>query len=477
MQLTTFGLLFLPLVAMTALFARTWLPALVVLSTCLQATSVLNLPVGEGAFGISPYNATALFVSIVLVVSIWQLRSLPRPPESLRQPAYWLMAYVVVAVIGAFVLPFVHSGVPVYLLLNKFGFDRGTTPLVFTLSNAVQAANLAIHAVVLVYLLQARRFSDSVFLKMLYGLSAAVLLVLMIGFYERMASLGHGESFNSFWMNNPGYAQLHYHMVAGFRRIVAPFSEASYATTFLAAVWAGLLAVCLFGRCRPWHLLALALVGIGLVNPMGSTGWVAAGVMAVALLFIATVLALSRRHATDRPTLRRRVMSGWATVLFVCLAGLWAWTASPAGPKIQTVVDTVLLNKLASGSAKVRHRSNERAVQIVKDTWGMGAGLGSNRASSFMASLISNTGVPGLLLFVGMLGTLTWRYLGSRNLLTDGQLFTVTALWTATLAMTLAIPDMNLPVYWVFIFLAFLGCPGLAGTQQPTGHELGTAHA
>jgi hypothetical protein len=40
------------------------------------------------------------------------------------------------------------------------------------------------------------------------------------------------------------------------------------------------------------------------------------------------------------------------------------------------------------------------------------------------------------------------------------QIFVATALPTATLAMGLGIPDLNMPMYWNFIFLGFVFCPG-----------------
>jgi len=85
-------------------------------------------------------------------------------------------------------------------------------------------------------------------------------------------------------------------------------------------------------------------------------------------------------------------------------------------------------------------------------------GLGSNRASSFFASLLSNTGVPGALLFAAMLVSLLWRYFRTPQL-SDPQLFVGVSLLTATIAVGLGIPDLNLPMYWGFIFLGFVFCP------------------
>jgi hypothetical protein len=60
--------------------------------------------------------------------------------------------------------------------------------------------------------------------------------------------------------------------------------------------------------------------------------------------------------------------------------------------------------------------------------------------------------------FVAMLVSLLWRYWRAPHL-SDMQIFVATALPTATLAMGLGIPDLNMPMYWNFIFLGFVFCP------------------
>mgnify|MGYP005847872365 CR=1 FL=1 len=110
--------------------------------------------------------------------------------------------------------------------------------------------------------------------------------------------------------------------------------------------------------------------------------------------------------------------------------------------------------------SNVRKKSNEQALNVIQKTRGLGVGLGSHRASSFLASLFSNTGILGGALFLAMLGAL-WRAYAKQKNLTDIQLFTAIALAAATLGMTLGIPDLNLPMFWAFIFLAFLYHPAV----------------
>ncbi len=64
----------------------------------------------------------------------------------------------------------------------------------------------------------------------------------------------------------------------------------------------------------------------------------------------------------------------------------------------------------------------------------------------------------GALLSYSTLASLLWRYIKAPQL-TDIQIFVATALPTATRAMSRGIPDLNLPMYWGFIFLAFIYCP------------------
>ena len=87
MQLTGFAA-----ILVAALLAQTMsLAGLVLLSSVLQATSVLNVPVGDAggkgvaAYGVSPYMVMALVAGMVLLLRCVQERGL-RWPRHLRWP-------------------------------------------------------------------------------------------------------------------------------------------------------------------------------------------------------------------------------------------------------------------------------------------------------------------------------------------------------------------------------------------------------
>jgi len=363
-----------------------------------------------------------------------------------------LVAYSVVAVLGAFVLPKWFDGLPVNLLVEMYGIND-MAPLHASLSNIVQPFNLCVHGVVLLFMLQAAQRVDG-----LHGLKAgvvgALVLVLVIGFYEQAAQLKGVPSLVPYLANNLGYSQAPVAEKWLWFRIGLPFTEPSYASAYLAATSFGLWAIALLGRGWWWAWFAAAVSTAGLLNSLGATGLAAAG--GASVVFVLWVLVKALLPGTSL-SVRLRAAVMCALLLLASTWGYNAYQKSTYKPKVDEMVSGLIVAKanLKDGS---RELSNKRALEIVKETYGLGVGLGSNRASSFFASLVSNTGVLGALLFSGMLLTLMWRYFKAPEL-TDMQIFVAASLPTATLAMGLGIPDLNLPMYWGFIFLGFVFCP------------------
>ncbi len=449
--MTPIGWVFLALLLPVAMFRARWLPGMVVFAATLQAASVIDVPIGAASFGITPYQVTALAVGVVLLARLLRERSL-HGLQPAHPAVWWIAAYAVIAIAGALCLPLLFEGLPVYELLNRHGFDRQMTPLELGLSQFAQAANLGTHLVVLAFLLHDARRSGLTGRSMLCGLAAAVATMLLIGGYERLALTFDWPRSVAFWMNNPGYVQQQRSIVGGLHRISAPFSEVSYGSAFLAAVFLGLLAVWAFGQRSRLALAAAVLVGLGLVNSLGSTGWVAAAIGAVVIFGWLTVAAV---RSDARPVTVRRAGVAWAAVIFAAALAAWGWLFSPFSGELRHVVDQAVLSKPNSASAHYRARSNSQALELLIQTRGLGVGLGSNRASSYFASLASNAGLPGLILFLGALWAIMRTY-ANRAWPTDAGLFVCGCLGGATLAAAIAIPDLNISFYWTFIFLSLI---------------------
>ncbi len=88
------------------------------------------------------------------------------------------------------------------------------------------------------------------------------------------------------WLPATGYALLGGKVTAGdLMRVSSPFSEPSYTSSYLATTTLGLMAVAAFGRRTRWALALGVLSALGLLNTLGSTGWAAAGLAALAMVF------------------------------------------------------------------------------------------------------------------------------------------------------------------------------------------------
>jgi hypothetical protein len=448
-------------VLVTAAFVSQWtsLPGLLLVAGVLQAGSVLNIvtPVaavtGVAAYGLTPFQFLAPWV---VLAGFGRLCLGPRPswPVHLLLPLVFLVSYAVVAIAGAWLLPQWFAGIKVNAVVQIYGVLE-LSALSLGLSHGVQALMLLLLILVLLAFLvllsdQANKNS------LTRGLALATMLVVCSGAYEQAAPYFKWPSMAAYWANNPGYSQAPL-APAGFvlNRVGVPFSEPSYASAFMAAMSLGAMGVALLGK-RWWLGAAAALIcGLGLINTLGSTGLAASGV-AFAVLALWVILGALLGSAS----LSRRLRAALMCSLFL-LASTWGfqvYEASAVRPQVEAMVQGLIVDK-AKQSDGVREKTNQRALEILQETNGLGVGLGSHRASSFFASLLANTGVLGFGLFAAMLVSLLWRYWRAPHL-SDMQIFVATALPTATLAMGLGIPDLNMPMYWNFIFLGFVFCPG-----------------
>jgi hypothetical protein len=460
--LTPFGWFFAALALGVLLAARRWLPALLAFAAVPQAGAVLHVKLGATLYGVPAYQAVAL-VAVPVFLWRWIAGDRLRFGSSAQQRAFRLVvAYLVLAMVGSALLPTLFAGVPVFELTNPLGFEAEPVPLRWGLSQLAQAINATVHGFVLCYLLQAAGDEPAPGRRVLLGLAAGTALACVLGLHERLALAGVFESWSGFWMNNPTYNQGHGASVAGMARISVPFSEPSYGSAFLAAAFAGALFVAGFGRRAGLALAAAVGLGAFLLNTLGSTGLFAAALLAPAVLLLAS-LGLRPAAATAQAVWSpRQLRTAWYAFGLALAAVLWVGVLAPHATRFGAVLEGAILDKLGGGletlSTLARSRSNEHALAVVRDTWGLGAGLGGNRASSYLAAMASNLGWPGLALFAALLLTLARAYWRAPTL-PDAGLLAWGAFVGGCVAVAIGIPDLNLPWFWMLLFAAVLHCP------------------
>lgn len=461
MQITDIAILLIPLVVVSFFLSSEALLVSLMIGASLQATSVINIPLNQGYYGVSIYNFVALMVGVRFLSSVFNAGK-PIVDLIKNRQVIILSGYILVSIVGAVLLPNIYVGLPVNLLIDMDGANVPPVPLRFSLANIVQSINLVVIYIVLIWILHFSKFSnrnlnENKFIRwsIVYG---GLVVAGCISIYERLADMFDLYSISTVFVNNPGYNLVAIDPWNAIRRIAVPFAEPSYASILFSSAMVGMLAIFLLGKNWKMAIAGFLFSTVALFNCLGSTGLAAGAVSAILVLFVSWFNAFSKSVSYSR---KIKALSSFLIVIFAASATHWAWQYSPYSKKIDKSIQELVVEKarvdVIEGGGR-RYLNNKRAMEIVVETHGFGVGMGSNRASSFFASLISNTGALGFVLFCTMLGSIFWNYYRAR-ILSDSQIYVAVSLATATLGMGLGIPDLNLPLYWGFIFMALLFSP------------------
>jgi hypothetical protein len=416
------GITFIP-IALFFFFKRpALLFPLLILSTVFQASSIVS----SGSVGIQPYYCVAtLFVIRFLV-----LRGEGGYGAMALYPfaRFWVL-FVVVSVASALILPFMFQGIPVFdpRIGIDFNFLLGPAPLRFQFGNIVQSGFLILNVLVVI---AATRPGLSIERAHRMFFRSSYLIVLIVVVQDLFFWLGLPFP-SKLLNNNPGYGVVP--LSETNLRATGSFTEPSMA----GAVLAGLVAAFL------WQYFA------------GKTSILKPGVAVVALLLVASTSSLAAvivvlvvlilaNPVFRLPWFIRVARLGRISVFIIAAAVL---TTLLIVPTFRSILLAQTLEKGGSDSALVRLGADLFALNLTLQTHGLGVGLGSNRPSSFVASLLSQVGVTGFVLFLfAALSTLyrlpkqhRWIGMAAVGLL---------------LSMALGMPDLSFPFLWILLALA-----------------------
>ena len=310
------------------------------------------------------------------------------------EPGFWFALLVLYGVLSAYFAPRILSGITQIVPLGTTIFDdsRSTVPLVPVSSNLTQSVYMVGNLICLamtVAVASSRRGFNSVLAGLLaYSIANTVFALLDIATYST------GTQSMLAFMRNAQYVLHTDDQIAGVKRIVGSFTEASsYARSTLGVfAFTGTLWLC--GR-HPYLTGSLAAASLVLVvMSTSSTGLVGAPVMG--LILYGTAIAVGGRKSARR----------FSTLIIVFVptiavaAGLLIAVDPAMSKLVYNYVDIVALGKSTSNSAIERGAWNAVAIQNIFDTMGMGVGLGTARTSSFLLALLANVGVAGTIFYL-----------------------------------------------------------------------------
>lgn len=365
----------------------------------------------------------ALSVFVVVAAVVGCARA-PRSDARLQDPAVSLLvAFVGVALVVTAVGPWVFTGTPV--LEPGKGVDlqvHAPASLGFTIGNAAQC-------VYLVTAFGAARFlwrTGTAPVALLTAAWTGTVLSAVRGALRALALDRTAWLFDTLGGTYSGEGDV---------RLRGVFAEPSELAAFSLAVvaFAAVRTVRTGDREHRTRSALLLLTAAGDLLASASGTAVVAGCLTGAVL-IAVFLA-------------RFVRSGGAHVAPVVLTTLAvAFVAVAAGPDVLTPAAEIVTDKLTSQSLDARSAADAIGMTVLTDTHGVGAGLGSNRSSSFVVTLLSTTGIAGTGLFLAALLGLLWR-----SAHTTAAAPAAAGLFGLLVAKTVSAPDLSTPLLWVCI--------------------------
>ena len=389
---------FIALVLLLALLPARGMPLALLLCCLFGASAAIELP----ALGGAPITPAILLMPFV----VWRaLRE--QGPERCVQPllfpqaGFWLLVLVTWGVLSAYFVPRFLDG---QTLL--YGTDRGAMsgvrllplqPLSTNLTQSAYAvAALFTFAAVAALLRPAGRlaaFGDAVLLLAALNVAAALLNLaeLHLPIPSLLASV-----------RNAGYAILVGGEVGGLQRISGTFAESSGFAAFTLPLFA-FTATLWRERVRTWAsgLLALATFGLLLLST-SSTAYATLGAY-VALVLLAGAWQAMTRYEPMR--IGKGVWLLWGAAVAACVLLL---LRPELADRLTEFFGVTVARKLDSLSGLERTAWNQQAWTNFLDSRGLGVGLGSARASSYVLVLLSNVGVAGATLFLLFLGCALW---------------------------------------------------------------------
>jgi len=400
MPLAPIGLLIIPLGIYIAVAHPRKLLPLMVFCSVFQASSV------SGQFGLSPYVYIGIIVLIRYILeSAYSLRFV----ATQIHPAFWFWLW---SVASAAFLPVIFAGMPVLdprLALEQIEF--GPTPLHPSASNAFQVVLLTIN---LVAVMEARRTKVDCWPAFKWAAVVAIAII-----YLQVLA---GDKFPYFLINNnPAYGQAHMDTSLGLLRPSGTFVEPSTA----GAYFCGLACFCLVNYFEARMSLWKCLLAIATLVVVGSTsGFAAFGVLVI-------IIAI-RYRPFQSLNIRVGLIKKWAIVA-ICAVVPFLLAAPLASHLVENTA-----GKQGSYSILIRAGADWFAFQVFVRTYGIGVGLGSIRASSFVVTFLASLGIIGVVLFVWFLTKLR------PNWITFGILA----------AMAVGVPDLSLSVFWASLALS-----------------------
>ncbi|WP_212524271.1 hypothetical protein [Actibacterium sp. MT2.3-13A] len=416
------------------------------------AAAAFNLPALGGA-SILALDLMAVTLFGLVILSRDGMRQVVGTMR-MGQPGFWLLLLGLFCIMAALFLPRVFQGqTEVFSIARSEGRTAIiSVPLRPNVGNLTQLFRIGLGVLAFLALATAfRRRPDAG--RVRRAMIVVTCVHVALGWLDVIShAVGLPELLEP--IRTANYAMLTESMMGGLKRMVGGFPEASsygYLTLALFGFWLQYWVAGGRSRLGFWMLLATVVV---LLRGTSSSAYVAAALFCVSFAGLAYLRRLRHR-------VHRRTAAVWAVAAVLAwLGAIGLFAAYQLVDPVAAYLDRALFQKLEGSSGVERMSWNAQAFSNFLETWMMGAGLGSIRASNWLLACLGSIGLIGTGLFLGFLGaTATLREQGGDQ----ERAVVIRALKAACLALfcvaMLILPTPDLGIF--FFMLAGLAA-GLA---------------
>lgn len=390
-NITTLGYLIIPISLAVFLLKPRWLFPLTVLLAPFQASSVIDIYLGDYPIGLQPGYLTAILflASILLGILIRGKLYIPRELNAIYLP---LLLFVGYCVLTAIIIPTILQN-QILVLPPRAGLGiRNLTPLKISGTNLSQTFYLMFLFTFAFFsslqIAQDTKFHNQIV--KVYLLSG--LLVILIGFYQVIAWHFKLPFPNEIIYSNPGYRGTGaiQSLSIGLKRLSSTLAEPSIASYYLSGLFAFSLSLSFIRVHSKIEKLLAILSFVALLMTTSTTAYL----ILLLLIILFTFHNLQSKHVLSTAIIYALI---FILISSFILSIMWV---SGLFSSVPSIINEIISEKPKSISFTDRFGADIYSLGLIFKSFGFGVGWGSNRSSSLITNLFSNAGLWGVIILL-----------------------------------------------------------------------------
>ena len=251
-------------------------------------------------------------------------------------------------------------------------------------------------------------------------------------------------------------AMLDNQYLGGIKRVSGGFPEPSAYAYFTMALFGFWLRMTMAKYQGMWPKVFAVAMFVLLIRSTSSAAYVG-----ISLFSVAFLLAHMKTISHLKPAARLILISAsFLPVMAGASVALYSLNA-----EVAHVIDAVLIDKVSSDSATERMSWNEQALTNLKDTIGLGTGMGAGRASGWLFACLGGLGIAGTALYLWFVAKVIFARKRADTLAANVSASLKTGCAALIIQAALTKPYPNLEAVF-FIFAGLAVALGHAGSKH-----------